>query len=127
MSSLAMGAVHLNVANLETQIAFYRQNIGLQVLAQDDTHAVLGVGARDLLVLNAHPDWHPAPPRATGLYHFAILVPSRLELAKTFKNLIETRTQMQGFSDHLVSEALYLADPEGNGIEIYADRPRDQW
>ena len=88
--------------------------------------AYLGTGRQDLLALRqllgaTH------PRRATGLYHFAILVPSRLELALTLKHLIETETRIGGASDHLVSEALYLSDPDGNGIEIYRDRLRNEW
>jgi len=88
--------------------------------------ARLGAGGRDLLVLHES----PAAPRAdgtTGLYHFAILVPSRAELGSALRRLVETDTPMQGAADHGVSEALYLGDPDGNGIEIYRDRPGAEW
>lgn len=88
--------------------------------------AYLGTGERDLLALRELPS-ATRPQRTTGLYHFAILVPSRLELAQTLKHLIDTETRIGGASDHLVSEALYLSDPDGNGIEIYRDRPRNEW
>ena len=80
-----------------------------------------------MLLLTAQPGALPAPRSATGLYHFAILLPTRADLARALYRLIETQTTLQGFADHLVSEALYLADPDGNGIEIYRDRPRDEW
>jgi catechol 2,3-dioxygenase len=79
-----------------------------------------------LLILTENPS-APTVHRATGLYHFAILVPSRVDLAQVLKNIGDTETPVQGFSDHLVSEAIYLADLDGNGIEVYRDRPRAEW
>ncbi len=90
--------------------------------------ARLGVDdGRPLLVLHEHANAEVRPRRSTGLYHFAILHPSRLHLARTLRRLMEMGYPLQGASDHLVSEAIYLADPDENGIEIYADRPRAAW
>ncbi len=86
----------------------------------------MGVGGKTLLVLTEIPGAVKIP-RRSGLYHFAILTPSRRALGRSLRNLIDTGTEIQGGADHLVSEAIYLADPDGNGIEIYRDRPRDEW
>jgi catechol 2,3-dioxygenase len=86
-----------------------------------------GPDGRALLVLEEHPSAPGRDPRASGLFHFAVLVPSRLELARALRRLARARWPLAGASDHLVSEALYLDDPDGNGIEIYADRPRERW
>ena len=126
MTQFTIGTVHLNVANLDNQLRFYQEVIGLQVHHNNGTTAGLGVGADDLLRLYATPD-RQRVRGITGLYHFAILVPSRLQLAKSLRHLAETQTRLQGLSDHYVSEAIYLADPEGNGIEIYHDRPQADW
>jgi catechol 2,3-dioxygenase len=125
-ASTRLGTVSLTVADLARAVAFYTERVGLRVRASDDRTATLGAGERDILVLVAHPGARHVRG-TTGLFHFAILVPSREALASAFAHLVATRTPMQGFADHLVSEALYLPDPEGNGIEIYRDRPRDQW
>ncbi len=119
-------AVHLTIADLARSLRFYREGMGLRVHRLDAAMAVLGTGESDLLVLHES----PGAPRArgtTGLYHVAILVPSRRDLARVFRHLVETRTPTKGASDHSVSEAIYLADPDGNGIEIYRDRPRAEW
>jgi catechol 2,3-dioxygenase len=122
-----IGAVHMTVADLDRSLRFYQEALGFQVRQRAGETARLGAGGPDdLLVLSERPGARPAR-RTTGLYHFAVLVPSRLELARSLRRLAETRTPLQGFSDHLVSEAIYLADPDGNGIEIYRDRPRDEW
>lgn len=126
MSNFTIGTVYLNVANLDTMLRFYQDIIGLQVHQRTGKSAHLGVGEHDILVLTETPDKQRVRS-ATGLYHFAILVPTRVQLAKSLKHLAETQTRLQGLSDHLVSEAIYLADPEGNGIEIYHDRARDVW
>lgn len=123
-----LGSVHLTISNLDRSVAFYRDVIGLGLLRREDETALLTAdGATSLVVLTESPGARPKPARATGLYHFAILVPTRLDLARSLRRLVEARYQLQGASDHLVSEALYLADPDGNGIEIYADRPRSAW
>ncbi len=126
MTQATIGTITLKVKSLATLVTFYRDNIGLQVHHQDAKSAHLGVGDDDLLILQEHPDGHYSP-QSTGLYHFALLLPTRRDLARSLQHLMETNTQLQGASDHGVSEAIYLADPEGNGIEIYADRPRDAW
>ena len=117
----------LIVPNLDRSLQYYQNNIGLQLRARDGATARLGAGDRDLLVLTEQPGARPVQQGHTGLYHFAILVPSRLELARTLRHLIDSRTPIGGASDHAVSEALYLTDPDGHGIEIYRDRPRDEW
>jgi catechol 2,3-dioxygenase len=121
-----IGPVTLNVANLANSLGFYRDALGLKIHRNDGTSASLGAGGEDLLILEEHPG-AARPRHSTGLFHFAILLPSRLELAKKLGHLVATRTPLQGMSDHLVSEAIYLADPEGNGIELYRDRPREDW
>lgn len=121
-----IGLVSLAVSDLGRALRFYQHNIGLTLHQQEGDEAYLGVGNDDLLHLKELPG-ATAVTRATGLYHFALLVPSRLALAKTLKHLIETQTPLGGFSDHHVSEAIYLSDPDGNGIEIYRDRPREEW
>lgn len=95
--------------------------------AEDDGVLNLGAGGEPLVVLHELPGAPRQPRRSAGLYHFAILVPSRKALGAALMRLVQTQTRLQGASDHLVSDALYLADPDGNGIEIYRDRPRDQW
>jgi catechol 2,3-dioxygenase len=122
----AIGAVHLTIANLDRSVAFYQTRLGFRVHHRDDRVARLGAGGADLLVLNQC-ETAPRVRGTTGLYHFAVLVPSRADLAGSLRRLADTETVMQGFADHGVSEALYLADPDGNGIEIYRDRPRDEW
>ncbi len=120
------GHIHLIVADLARALAFYQHVLGLQLHRQSDQTAYLGAGQADLLVLTGRSDARRVEG-TTGLYHFAILTPDRPALAQALRRIIETRTPVQGFSDHGVSEAIYLADPDGNGIEIYRDRPREQW
>ncbi len=121
-----IGLVSLTVADFGRSLPYYTRNIGLKLLSREDQVAILGTAERPLLELIEQPGV-TLPRNTTGLYHFALLVPSRLELAKTFKNLVETETPLGGFSDHSVSEAIYLSDPDGNGIEIYRDRLREEW
>ena len=120
-----MGAVELTVSDLERSLDYYRQAIGLGVREQDSGRASLG-GDSELLVLHEVPGAQPAP-RNTGLFHFALLVPERRDLAAWLAHAIREQVPMTGVSDHFVSEALYLRDPDGHGIEIYADRPRELW
>lgn len=122
----SIGAVHLTIANLDRSLRFYIDRLGFQLSARQEGMAALGAGGHDLLVLYEAPE-AKAAPRTAGLYHFAILVPSRIDLARALRQLAMMQTPMQGFSDHLVSEAIYLADPDGNGIEVYRDRPRAEW
>jgi catechol 2,3-dioxygenase len=123
----AIGAVGLTVGDLDAVQRFYEQAIGLETLARDGQRARLGAGGRTLVELIGDPDAPARPPGTTGLFHLAILTPSRLELARALRRVADAGWRFTGASDHLVSEALYLNDPEGNGIEIYRDRPREQW
>jgi catechol 2,3-dioxygenase len=125
-ADLQLGYVHLTIANLNRSLAYYQSVLGFQLHRRDSDTAYLGAGGDDLLALTERPNATRAR-RATGLYHFAVLVPSRRELAQVIRRVATTRAPVQGASDHLVSEALYLADPDGNGIEIYRDRPRADW
>lgn len=122
-----LGIVALNVGELQRSVAFYADTLGLALLREEEQGVLLGVGDRPLLRLFHRPEGPARPPRSSGLYHFAILLPSRRDLGATLWRLAERRVEFQGFSDHLVSEAIYLADPEGNGIELYRDRPRSEW
>jgi catechol 2,3-dioxygenase len=121
-----LGAVELTVTDLGRSVPFYQEAIGLKVHRVEDGTAVLGTGGEDLLVLVEEPDANRAG-RHAGLYHFALLHPSRLELARAAARLAVTQTPIQGASDHGVSEAIYLPDPDGNGIELAADRPKEEW
>lgn len=121
-----IGAVHLTVSELDHSLNFYQNVLGFKLHRREGDMAHLGAGGPDLLVLSQNPS-APHPHGATGLYHFAVLIPSRFHLARSLKRIAETQTPVQGFADHHVSEAVYLADPDGNGIEIYRDRPRDEW
>jgi catechol 2,3-dioxygenase len=121
-----IGAVHLTVADLPGMVRFYTERIGLALHGQRGNMAALGAGGDDLLVLHGDPAAPPAP-RTAGLYHFAVLLPSREALARALVHLVETGTPLTGAADHGVSEALYLEDPEGNGVELYRDRPRNEW
>jgi catechol 2,3-dioxygenase len=123
-----IGSVHLSVADLERSSRFYTELLGFRPAGQRNGDLELTAdGVTPLVVLREQPDAPPKPTRTTGLYHFAILTPSRSDLARSFWHLLEAGYGLQGAADHLVSEALYLADPDGNGIEIYADRPREAW
>jgi len=125
----SMGAVRLTVADLDAARDFYRDAIGLTDLRPPDGLVRLGVDAAGapLVELVGEPSAPPRPSHTTGLFHLAILVPSRADLARALQRLADARWRLTGASDHLVSEALYLNDPEGNGIEIYRDRPREEW
>jgi len=125
-ATLRLGPVHLAVTDLERAAEFYRRSIGLRDHARTDGRSVLGAGAEDLLVLIEEPAARPAG-RHAGLYHFALLHPSRLELSRAARRLLETHTPISGASDHGISEAIYLPDPDGNGIELAADRGRERW
>ena len=122
-----IGPVALTVSDLDRSLRFYVNTLGFALIQRGDNEALLGAGGEALLSLAELPGARPKPPRTTGLYHFAILLPSRLDLGRSLRHLAETRWPLQGAADHLVSEALYLADPDGNGIEIYRDRPRSEW
>jgi catechol 2,3-dioxygenase len=126
-----IGHVHLKVSDLDKALHFYQELLGFHItgrlgaqavfLAADDYHHHIGLNT-----------WHsknaaPAPVNSAGLYHTAILYPTRKELATVFKRLLDANYPFTGFSDHGVSEALYLNDPDQNGVELYWDKPRDQW
>jgi catechol 2,3-dioxygenase len=126
-AATTMGAVSLTVRDLARSLEFYQHNLGFKLHHQEEKQAYLGAGGADLLILNENPAARPLQRGQTGLYHFAVLTPSRVALAQSLQRLAETQTPIQGFADHNVSEAIYLADPDGNGIEIYRDRPRSEW
>lgn len=126
-----IGHVHLHVADLDRSLAFYRDILGFEVTARFGDSAVFlsAGGYHHHIGLNT---WQgkgapPAPKGHAGLYHFAILFPTRRELAQALKNLMDASYPLTGFADHGVSEAIYLDDPDGNGVELYADRPRKEW
>ena len=125
-ASLRVGAVELTVSDLDRSVAFYESAIGLRLHRREDGRAALGAGGEDLLVLVEDASARRAG-RHAGLYHFALLHPSRLELARAAQRLAATRTRISGASDHGISEAIYLPDPDDNGIELAADRGRDRW
>ncbi len=128
-----IGRVRLRVADLSRALAFYRDVLGLEPGREQGSEVALAApssaGACELIVLEERPGIarRPARPRTTGLYHVALLLPSRRELGRTLIGLSEVGYPLRGMSDHAVSESLYLDDPDGNGLEIYADRPRSQW
>ena len=129
-SDTELGLVALTVADLPRSMAFYQDILGFELLQSDNKQAVLGAGGTPLLVLHGLPGAGPAPTNVTGLtglYHFAILVPTRADLARSLLHMVESGYPLGGASDHLVSEALYLSDPDNNGIEIYRDRAREEW
>lgn len=122
-----LGAVYLTVQDLDRSIEYYERSLGMQTHWRRENEAGMGAGEADLIVLKGDPSAIPLQAGQTGLYHYAILVPNRQELAHVIMNFSRTDTVLQGAADHDVSEALYLADPDHNGIEIYRDRPRDEW
>jgi catechol 2,3-dioxygenase len=123
-----IGKVRLRVADIDDLATFYERVIGLSAVERDGEVARLGPeGGEPLIELVSAPDGSAAPSFSTGLFHLAILVPDRVELARSLRRAAGAGWRLTGASDHLVSEALYLRDPEGNGIELYRDRPRDQW
>jgi len=124
---VSVARVGLKTRDAETLAAFYRTVVGLQELARDGETITLGSPDRPLLVLERDPGAKPDDPRGTGLFHTAFLLPGRADLGRWINHAIADRISIDGASDHIVSEALYLSDPEGNGIEIYADRPRQEW
>src|SRR3954470_3105466 len=129
MASIApqttVGPVHLTVADLDRSLRWYGHALGLNA-ARDDGLARLSAGGDGLLVLYEEPGARPVQGH-TGLYHYALLVPERQDLARWLAYVAQERVRLTGLSDHDVSEAIYLRDPDGHGIEIYRDRPREQW
>jgi catechol 2,3-dioxygenase len=125
-ATLTLGAAHLTVSDLDRSVAWYQTSLGLRVHSQEPATASLGDGSEPVIVLHEDPQARPAG-RHAGLYHYALLYPSREELARAAVRLSVTGTPIDGASDHRTHEAIYLSDPDGNGIELAADRPREQW
>lgn len=124
---MRIGTVRLQVRDLETVSGFYQQVLGLVPLETGKTRVVLGTAGVPLLELSGDRDLTRLDPRQAGLFHTAFLMPTRSDLAHWITHVAAARVPLQGASDHIVSEAFYLADPEGNGIEVYADRPVARW
>ncbi len=124
-----IGYTHLQVPVLERSLAFYHELLGLTLNNQNNGTASLSATPSGpvLFLIDQRTAARPKPPRTTGLYHVAVRLPSRPALARLLARLLEQRYPLQGAADHLVSEALYLADPDGNGLELYVDRPRQEW
>ena len=130
-SQVRIGHVHLKVADLERAIAFYRDGLGFRLTQRYGRNAAFlaAGGYHHHIGLNT---WEsaggsPPPPGSTGLYHLAILYPTRAELADGLQRLIRANVLLEGAADHGVSEAIYLRDPDGNGVELYWDKPESQW
>jgi catechol 2,3-dioxygenase len=124
--SLRLGPVHLTVTDVDRSVGFYQDAIGLSLHHREDSRAAMGAGEEDLVVLHGSP-FAREPGRTAGLYHFALLHPSREELGRALMRLTAAGARVEGASDHGISEAIYLPDPDGNGIELAADRPRHEW
>ena len=128
---VTIGHIHLTVSDLDRSLFFYKELLGFEITTKYGESAVFlsAGGYHHHIGLNtwAGPNATPAPKGHTGMYHFAILYPNRLELAKVFKRLSDYNYPFTGFADHGVSEAIYLNDPDGNGVELYVDRPKDKW
>jgi catechol 2,3-dioxygenase len=125
-AATTLGPVHLTVSELERSLDYYTRVVGLEAFDRADGRASLGVGKGQLLMLVEEPGARPAYGY-TGLYHLALLVPSRADLARWLAHAARDRIPLVGLSDHFVSESIYLSDPDGHGIEIYSDRPRAVW
>ena len=121
-----LGRVSFKVRDLGAMVAFYTTVLGMEVIEQRDDEALLGAGGSVLLQLTKVPNAVSPADNNTGLYHAAFLLPSRADLARFVRNMSENEVRF-GYSDHLVSEAFYLNDIEGNGLEVYRDRPRSEW
>ena len=130
-AGVRIGHVHLKVSDLDRVLRFYCEVLGFELMQRFGTSAafIAAGGYHHHIGLNT---WEslgapPPPPGTTGLYHFAILFPTRAALAKTFKRIVTSGIELDGASDHGVSEALYLRDPDSNGVELYWDRPQTEW
>jgi catechol 2,3-dioxygenase len=127
LTGLRLGAVELTVRDLARSIAWYQDALGLRVHSHGETVAALGDGSETLVILVEDPEARPAGRGTADLYHYALLYPTREDLARAAVRLAVTRTQIDGASDHGFHEAIYLPDPDGNGIELAADRARELW
>jgi catechol 2,3-dioxygenase len=129
--NVRIGHVHLKVANLQRALDFYCGVLGFELTQRygEEAASVSAGGYHHHIGLNTWEsrDGSPPPKGATGLYHFAILYPTRAALADALRRLMQANISLEGASDHGVSEALYLSDPDGNGIELYWDRPKELW
>jgi len=125
-SQIYLAEVALNVKDLESQTAFYRQLLGLEILNQSENQVLLGAGGKPLVRLIKTDDIS-IPKQSYGLYHMALLLPTREDLANVFKHLLDLKIPLVGGADHGYSEAIYLEDLEGNGIELYRDKPEAEW
>ncbi len=124
---ISVARVGLKARNASALADYYSAVVGLEQLSRDGGTITLGAKERPLLVIENDPAASPDDPRAAGLFHTAFLMPDRTELARWLRHAAHNNVTLDGASDHLVSEAIYLSDPEGNGIEIYADRPHEAW
>lgn len=124
---LSIGRVALDVRDLSAVTAFYRDIVGLDLMRSGNSEVVLGAGGRPLLELLANPSARPGSPQEAGLFHTAFLLPNRQDLGRWVAHAAQMKYRLDGAGDHLVSEAFYLSDPEGNGVEIYADRDPATW
>jgi len=123
-----VGLVTLAISSLERSLPYYRDGLGFTIREQNEGMVLLGATTGDFIVaLVEQPDARPQPANTTGLYHFAVLLPSRKDLGRFLSHIAVSQVPLDGYADHLVSEALYLSDPDGNGIEVYHDRPRSTW
>ncbi len=125
--ALSLGPVHLTVADLGRSERYYRDVIGLDFVPGPRGYAALAAHGTELVRLREINGAAPAPDSSPGLYHFALLLPSRADLANFARHIVSGRHRIQGTADHLVSESFYLSDPDHHGIEVYADRPRSAW
>ncbi|WP_376094641.1 VOC family protein [Roseomonas sp. CCTCC AB2023176] len=129
-AGLTIGHTHLKVADLDRALVFWRDVIGLEITASRPGAVFLSAGGyHHHIALNT---WEslggsPPPPGTTGLFHVAMLYPDRASLARALRRVMEAGVPLEGASDHGVSEAIYLRDPDGNGVELYRDRPREDW
>ncbi|MFB9951524.1 VOC family protein [Rhizobium puerariae] len=122
-----VGEAALRVRDLDLMVRYYAAMLGLEELRRENGTSVLGAGGSPLLHLVHTPDASFEAPDAAGLFHIAYLMPSRADLARWLVHIAATQVPVTGFADHSVSEAVYLTDPEGNGVEVYSDRPRESW
>jgi catechol 2,3-dioxygenase len=124
---ISVSRVGLKARDADALAAYYRSVVGLAELSRDGETITLGAANRPLLVIENDPAAKPDDPRSAGLFHTAFLLPERADLGRWINHAVADKIAIEGASDHIVSEALYLTDPEGNGIEIYVDRPREDW